>query len=153
MYGCFGGLRNRWGPAFGPLFNLSFCLERKKERKKERKTVTKTQYFFPCLPHLNFYQSTSLHQTWYEYYAARTYPNVVIFFIFENFNPFRSYVEPRPTVWFSCFAPMPEDVRNGFVAFVRPLSEPVRRFLSCSTDFSHQIAQVVLFLFLRIFLL
>jgi hypothetical protein len=39
-----------------------------------------------------------------------------------------------------------------FVAFVCPLSEPVRRFSSCSTDFSRQIAQVVLFLFLHIFL-
>jgi hypothetical protein len=39
-----------------------------------------------------------------------------------------------------------------FVAFVRPLSEPVRRFSSCSTDFSQQIAQVVLFLFLYGFL-
>jgi hypothetical protein len=39
-----------------------------------------------------------------------------------------------------------------FVAFVRPLSEPVRRFSSCSMDFSQQIAQVVLFLFLYVFL-
>jgi hypothetical protein len=39
-----------------------------------------------------------------------------------------------------------------FVAFVRPLSEPVRRFSSCSTDFSQQIAQVVLFLYLYVFL-
>jgi hypothetical protein len=39
-----------------------------------------------------------------------------------------------------------------FVAFVRPLSEPVRRFSSCSTDFRQQIAQVVLFLFLHVFL-
>jgi hypothetical protein len=39
-----------------------------------------------------------------------------------------------------------------FVAFVRPLSEPVWRFSSCGTDFSQQIAQVVLFLFLRVFL-
>jgi hypothetical protein len=39
-----------------------------------------------------------------------------------------------------------------FVAFVRPLSEPVRRFSTCSTDFSQQIAQVVLILFLRVFL-
>jgi hypothetical protein len=39
-----------------------------------------------------------------------------------------------------------------FVAFVRPLSEPVRRFSSCSTDFSQHIAQVVLFLFLHVFL-
>jgi hypothetical protein len=39
-----------------------------------------------------------------------------------------------------------------FVAFVCPLSEPVRRFYSCSTDFSQQIAQVVLFLFLYFFL-
>jgi hypothetical protein len=40
-----------------------------------------------------------------------------------------------------------------FVAFVRPLPEPVRRFSSCSMDFSQQIAQVVLFLFLHVFLL
>jgi hypothetical protein len=39
-----------------------------------------------------------------------------------------------------------------FVAFVRPLPEPVRRFSSCSKDFSQQIAQVVLFLFLHVFL-
>jgi hypothetical protein len=39
-----------------------------------------------------------------------------------------------------------------FVAFVRPLSEPVRRFSSCSMDFSQQIAQVILFLFLQVFL-
>jgi hypothetical protein len=39
-----------------------------------------------------------------------------------------------------------------FVAFVRPLSEPVRRFSSCSTHFRQQIAQVVLFLFLHVFL-
>jgi hypothetical protein len=37
-----------------------------------------------------------------------------------------------------------------FVAFVRPLSEPVRRFSSCSMDFSQQIAHVVLFLFLHV---
>jgi hypothetical protein len=39
-----------------------------------------------------------------------------------------------------------------FVAFVRPLSEPLRPFSSCSTDFSQQIAQVVLFLFFYVFL-
>jgi hypothetical protein len=39
-----------------------------------------------------------------------------------------------------------------FVAFVRSLSEPVRRVSSCSTDFSQQIAQVVLFMFLHGFL-
>jgi hypothetical protein len=38
-----------------------------------------------------------------------------------------------------------------FIAFVRPLSEPVRRFSSSSTDLSQQIAQVVLFLYLRVF--
>jgi hypothetical protein len=38
-----------------------------------------------------------------------------------------------------------------FVAFVPPLSEPVRRFSSCSTDFSQQIAHVVLFLYLHVF--
>jgi hypothetical protein len=41
---------------------------------------------------------------------------------------------------------------TGFFAFVRPLSEPIQRFSSCSTDFSQQIAQVVLFLFLYVFL-
>jgi hypothetical protein len=39
-----------------------------------------------------------------------------------------------------------------FVAFVRPLSKPVRRFSSCSTDFSQQIVQFVLFLYLHVFL-
>jgi len=39
-----------------------------------------------------------------------------------------------------------------FVMFVRPLSEPVRCFSSCSKDFSQQIAQVVLFLFPCVFL-
>jgi hypothetical protein len=38
-----------------------------------------------------------------------------------------------------------------FVAFVRPLSEPVRHFSSCSTGFNQQIAQVVLFLYLHVF--
>jgi hypothetical protein len=40
-----------------------------------------------------------------------------------------------------------------FVAFVRLLSEPVRRFSSCSTGFSQQLAQVVFFLFLYVFFL
>jgi hypothetical protein len=39
-----------------------------------------------------------------------------------------------------------------FFTFVSPLSEAVRSFSSCSTDFSQQIAQVVLFLFLYVFL-
>jgi hypothetical protein len=39
---------------------------------------------------------------------------------------------------------------TGFVAFVRPLSEPVQRLSSCSTDFSQQIAQFALFLFLHV---
>jgi hypothetical protein len=38
-----------------------------------------------------------------------------------------------------------------FVTFFRPLSEPVRRFSSCSMDFSHLIAQVVLFLHVFLF--
>jgi hypothetical protein len=37
-----------------------------------------------------------------------------------------------------------------FFFFFCPLSEPVRRFSSCSTDFSQQIAQVVLFLYLHV---
>jgi hypothetical protein len=78
-----------------------------------------------------------------------------MFLIVKNWqylDPFQSYVEPRLTIWFSCSSLMSEDVRHGFFAFVRPLSEPVRRFSSCSTDFSQQIAQVVLFLFLFVFL-
>jgi hypothetical protein len=48
-------------------------------------------------------------------------------------NPFRSYVGPRPTLWFSCSAPMSEDVRHVFVAFVaRPL-----RCRSLSDTFPH----------------
>jgi hypothetical protein len=31
-----------------------------------------------------------------------------------TFNPFRSYIGPRPTVWFSSSAPMSEDVWHGF---------------------------------------
>jgi hypothetical protein len=37
-----------------------------------------------------------------------------------------------------------------FVAFVHLLSEPVRCFSSCSTDFSQQIVQVVHFLYLHV---
>jgi hypothetical protein len=53
---------------------------------------------------------------------------------------------------FSSSAPMSEDVRRGFCCVCSPGSEPVRRFSSCSTAFSQQIAQVVLFLFLHVFL-
>jgi hypothetical protein len=66
-------------------------------------------------------------------------------------NPFWSYVGPRPTLWSSRSTPMSEDVRHFLFCCVcspAPLSEPVRRFSSCSTDFSQRIAQVVLFLFL-----
>ena len=65
----------------------------------------------------------------------------------NSINPFWSYVGPRLTLWFSCSAPMLEDVRHIFVAPAL-LSEPVRCFSSCSTDFGQQTAQVVLFLFL-----
>lgn len=69
-------LRNRWEPAFGPLFNLSFC----PKRKKKRKDCDKDAVFFPLpSPLILFYHSTNFHQTWYEYYATGTYPNVVIF--------------------------------------------------------------------------
>jgi hypothetical protein len=60
-------------------------------------------------------------------------------------NLVRQYDFPVP---FRC-RKMSETV---FVAFVRPVSESVRRFFSCSTDFSQQIAQVVLFPFLHVFL-
>jgi hypothetical protein len=55
-----------------------------------------------------------------------------------------------------CDFPVPLRCRKTsdkvFVVFFLPLSEPVRRFSSCSMDFSQQIAQVVLFLFLPVFL-
>jgi hypothetical protein len=38
-----------------------------------------------------------------------------------------------------------------FVAFVRPLSETVRRLFSFSTEFSQHLSQVVLFMFLHVF--
>jgi hypothetical protein len=114
-----------------------------------------------------------------------------------GFNPFRSYVGPRPTLWFSCsrrfswfltlsnpiflppeYSPAPiyfgrergwwitcnyptvlkeknrnrnrnrkstacDIWRNPTLWFSRS-----RRFSSCSTDFSQQISQVVLFLFM-----
>ena len=65
----------------------------------------------------------------------------------SSIKPIRSYVGPRPTSWFSCSAPMLEDVRHVFVAPAL-LSEPVWRFSSCRTDFGQQRAQLVLFLFL-----
>ena len=71
--------------------------------------------------------------------------------IISRINPFRSYVGPRPTLWFSSSALMSGDVRHRFFCCVcapAPRSEPVWRFSSCSTDFSQQRAQVVLFLFL-----
>jgi hypothetical protein len=37
-----------------------------------------------------------------------------------RFNPFRSYVGPCPTVWFSCSAPMSEDVWHGFCCVCSP---------------------------------
>jgi hypothetical protein len=35
-------------------------------------------------------------------------------------NPFWSYVEPRPTVWFSCSAPMSDGVWHGFCCVCSP---------------------------------
>jgi hypothetical protein len=35
-------------------------------------------------------------------------------------NPFRSYVEPRPTVWYFFSAPMSEDVRHCFCCVCSP---------------------------------
>jgi hypothetical protein len=37
-----------------------------------------------------------------------------------NINPFRSYFEPRLTVWFSCSAPMSEDVLHRFCCVCSP---------------------------------
>jgi hypothetical protein len=43
-----------------------------------------------------------------------------LYFGFFVFNPFRSYVGPRPTVWFSSSAPMSEDGRHGFCRVCSP---------------------------------
>jgi hypothetical protein len=37
-----------------------------------------------------------------------------------DFNPFRSYIRPRPKVWFSSSAPMSEEVRHGFCCVCSP---------------------------------
>jgi hypothetical protein len=37
-----------------------------------------------------------------------------------NLNPFRSYIGPRPTVWFSSSAPMSEAVRHSFCCVCLP---------------------------------
>ena len=43
-------------------------------------------------------------------------------YTFLCINPFRSYIGPRPTLWFSHSAPMSGDIRHFFFcAFVRPL--------------------------------
>jgi hypothetical protein len=39
---------------------------------------------------------------------------------YNTLNPFRSYVGPRQTVWFSSSAPMSEDVRHGFCCVCSP---------------------------------
>jgi hypothetical protein len=39
---------------------------------------------------------------------------------FMVINSFRSYIRPRPTVWFSSSAPMSEDVRHGFRCVCSP---------------------------------
>jgi hypothetical protein len=70
--------------------------------------------------------------------------------------PHLTFSDPTPNLVRQYDFPLPLRCRKtsdtGFVTFVCPLSEPVRRFFSCSTDFSQQIAQVVLFLFLYVFL-
>jgi hypothetical protein len=37
-----------------------------------------------------------------------------------DFNPFRSYIGPRPRLWFSSSDPLSEDVRHGFCCVYSP---------------------------------
>jgi hypothetical protein len=71
------------------------------------------------------------------------------------FNSILTFSDPTSNLVRQYDFPVPLRCRKMsdtvFVAFVRPLLEPVWRFFSCSTDFSQQIAQVVLFLFLYVF--
>jgi hypothetical protein len=75
------------------------------------------------------------------------------FLVLKEFNPFDPTSELVRQYDFPVLLRCRKKSDTGFVAFVRPLSEPVRRFSSCtcSTDFSQQIAQIVLFLFLHVF--
>jgi hypothetical protein len=54
--------------------------------------------------------------------TVQTYTNcsLTVTVCVRFFNPFRSYVEPCPTVRFSCSAPMSQDVRHGFCCVCLP---------------------------------
>ena len=75
-----------------------------------------------CQGHHNI---VNLHEVYYDEVSLHRLP-------FE-FNPFRSYVGPRPTLRFSHSAPMSGDVRHFFfcVCSPAPLWEPVRHFVFC----------------------
>jgi hypothetical protein len=89
-------------------------------------------------------KSKNVQIMWSEYRARNLTVKVL-------FNPFWSYIGPRPTVWFSSSAPMSEDVRRGFCCVCSPAVGACPTICSCSTDFSQQIAQVVLFCFYMFF--
>jgi hypothetical protein len=55
------------------------------------------------------------HLYWVHSHSTLSYSTLL-----EMLNPFRSYVGRRPTVWFSSFAPMSEDVRHGFCCVCSP---------------------------------
>jgi hypothetical protein len=73
-------------------------------------------------------------------------------YILESFYVVLTLSDPTSNLVQQYDFPVPLRCRKtsetAFVAFVRPLSESARRFSSCSTEFSQQIAQVVLFLVL-----
>jgi hypothetical protein len=54
--------------------------------------------------------------SWNNYFHTKKMQYVIS----VNINPFRFYVQPSSTVWFSCSAPMSEDVRHGFCCFCSP---------------------------------
>jgi hypothetical protein len=93
----------------------------------------KTMFFCMSACHWMLYNSENV--AWVTYKTLQTKHLTLV--NVHQINPFRYNVGPRPTLWFSCSAPMTEDVRHVFFCCVcspAPLSEPVRRFSSCGTD-------------------
>jgi hypothetical protein len=95
----------------------------------------------------------------FQYYMSVVLYGCLFFFFFPSFVDVRmrcimlTLSDPTSDLVRHCDFPLPLRCRvtsDTFLCCVcapAPLSEPVRHFPSCTTDFSQQVAQVVLFLF------
>jgi hypothetical protein len=61
-----------------------------------------------CIYNLCYYFPHDIDFVYYYYYYYYNSMNQI------KINPFRSYIGPRPTVWFSSSATMSEDVQHSF---------------------------------------